>query len=199
MSPDARSAPKTFYLNEQHELSRAEKEGGGRIPEYAGIDWAAKGRRIGRSLQAVKSTIAASKDPLREQHYFMLTMPVAEVQKKSKNQRKAPDGILSEPIRFNKDDSRVFHRLGLELLDVTDEGQAIVHMRPERLNQLAATTNTLNRVGAREQVRWASIDAFGLIPPELRLDDGWLRTLKPHLSTEAVVEFQPLLGRSEID
>jgi len=48
-------------------------------------------------------------------------------------------------------------------------------------------------------VRWASIDGFGLIPPELRLDDSWIRTLRPHLSTDAVIEFQPLLGRAEVD
>jgi len=54
-------------------------------------------------------------------------------------------------------------------------------------------------VGSREQARWASIDTFDLIPPELRLDPEWIRSLKPHLSTDAVVEFQPLLGRSEID
>jgi hypothetical protein len=186
-------------LNEQHELSRGEKEGGGRIPEYTGIDWAAKGRRIGRSLETVKASILASKDPLREQHYFVLTTPVAEVKKKSKDQKKSRDGVVSEPIRFSKDDSQVFRRLGLDLVDVTGEGQAIVHMRPERLDQLTTTSNALNRVGAREQVRWASIDVFGLIPPELRLDDGWMRTLKPHLSTDAVIEFQPLLGRAEID
>jgi hypothetical protein len=197
--PPERTAPKTFYLNEQHELSRGEKEGGGRIPEYTGIDWAAKGRKIGRSLEAVKASIRSSKDPLREQHYFVLTTPVSEVKKKSKDKKKAPEGVISEPIRFSKDDSQVFRRLGLDLVDVTDEGQAIVHMRPERLDQLTATSGALSRVGAREQVRWAGIDTFGLIPPELRLDDVWIRTLKPHLSTDAVVEFQPLLGRSEID
>jgi hypothetical protein len=143
MPPDTRNAPKTFYLNEQHELSRGQKEGGGRIPEYTGIDWAAKGRRIGRSLQTVKASILASKDPLREHHYFVLTTPVGEVTKKSKNQRKARDGVVSEPIRFNKDDSQVFRRLGLDLVDVTDEGQAIVHMGPERIDQLTATTVVL--------------------------------------------------------
>ena len=42
---------RTFYLNEQHELSRGEKSGGGRIPQYVNIDWASKGRQISQSLQ----------------------------------------------------------------------------------------------------------------------------------------------------
>jgi len=29
-------SPTTFYLNEQHELSRGEREGGGRFPQYHG-------------------------------------------------------------------------------------------------------------------------------------------------------------------
>ncbi len=31
--------PRTFYLNEHHELSREEKPTGGRPSQYAGIDW----------------------------------------------------------------------------------------------------------------------------------------------------------------
>jgi hypothetical protein len=38
MSPDERVTPRNFYLNEQHELARAEKEGGGRIPQYLHIN-----------------------------------------------------------------------------------------------------------------------------------------------------------------
>ena len=75
MSPDERVSPRTFYLNEQHELSRAEKESGGSVPKYIDIDWAARGRTISRSLSQVTSQIQASHDPLRGQRYFVLADP----------------------------------------------------------------------------------------------------------------------------
>jgi hypothetical protein len=198
MPPEA-IPPKTFYLNEQHELSRGEKEGGGRIPQFTGIDWAAKGRQIGQSLKTAQSSIQASQDPLRRDHYFLLTKPVDEVKKKSKNRKLAPHGIVTESISFNEDDSQVFRRLGIDLIEVTDDGQAIVHMPPERLTQLTATSSILGQAGAREQARWAGIDSFGVVPPDLRLAPDWLRTLKPRQTADTVVEFQPLLRQSEID
>lgn len=38
-----------------------------------------------------------------------------------------------------------------------------------------------------------------MIPVELRLDDGWVRSLRPHSATNAVVEFQPLLSRTDVE
>jgi hypothetical protein len=190
--PPPKVSPKTFYLNEQHELSRGEASGGGRIPEFVGIDWAAKGRSILESLGTVKAQISASKDPLREQHYFVLASPVQEIQKRSKDQKKAPNGIVSQTVRFAEEDSRVFRRLGLDLVDVTPEGAAIVHIRPDRFEQLASTAAELDRIGAREKTRWASIDMFGLIPAELRLDEGWVESLHPKHSTDAVVELSSM-------
>src|SRR5579872_244924 len=108
MPSEPRTTARTFYLNEQHELSRGEKEGGGRISQYVDIDWASKGRQISQSLQGVRSAIRASKDPLRDHHYFVLATPVGEVRKRSKDKKKAPDGVVSDGIQFAKDESRVF-------------------------------------------------------------------------------------------
>ena len=196
--PD-RLTPRTFFLNEQHELSRGEKEGGGRVPQYHGINWATKGHQIAAALESVKFAIRASKDPLRDSHYFVLAKPVTEIQKKSTNRKIAPDGIVSEPVRYEERESRVFRRLGIDLVEVTDSGDAVVHIRPERLEQLLSTTRILNEVGPREQARWASVDSFNLVPPQLRIDETWVRSLRTHTPTEAVVEFQPLLTRSETD
>lgn len=198
--PSAKTpAPVTFYLNEQHELSRGEREGGGRFPQYYGIDWAAKGRKIKAALESVRTAIVASHDPLRELHYFVMAKPVQEIQKKSSNKRLAHDGVITESVRFDESDSRVFRRLGMDLVEVTPEGSAVVHIEPERINQLVATTQRLSEVGAREQARWASVDSFGVVPVELRLDDGWVRSLRPHSATNAVVEFQPLLSRTDVE
>ena len=128
-----------------------------------------------------------------------MAKPVAEVQKKSKNKKLAPDGIVTGPVRFDERESRVFRRLGIDLVEVTESGDAIVHIRPERLEQLVSATRMLDEAGAREQARWASVDSFGLVPPSLRIDDSWVGSLQVHKPTEAVVEFQPLLTRSDID
>lgn len=192
------TVPRTFYLNEQHELLRVEKQGGGRIVQYHGIDWASKGKAVAASLVAARDLLSKSKDPLRNQHYFLLARPVAAIQKESKNS-KAISGILSERIRFDQSDSRVFRRLGIELIDVADNGTAVVHLRPERVNQLVATGDRLEDANQRERARWASLEAFDLIPPELRIDSVWVNSLQPRIASDAVIEFHPLLGRVEVD
>jgi hypothetical protein len=198
--PSAKNpTPVNFYLNEQHELSREERKGGGRFPQYYGIDWAAKGQRINAALESVRTAMAASHDPLRDLHYFVMAKPVQEILKKSKNKRLAPEGVITERVRFDESDSRIFRRLGMDLVEVTPEGSAIVHIEPERIKQLVATTQRLGDVGAREQARWASVDDFGVIPVELRLDDSWVRSLRPQSTTNAVVEFQPLLSRTDVE
>ncbi|MFN7979211.1 MAG: S8 family serine peptidase [Vicinamibacterales bacterium] len=169
------------------------------MPQFQNIDWAAKGRRIKSSLESVRRAITASRDPLSSRHYYLLAKPVELIHKKSKNLRLAPDGVLSTQVRFAEEDSRVFRRLGMDLVDVTPRGDAIVHIEPERINQLVATSERLGAVGAREQARWASLDNFAVVPSDLRIDEGWLRSLKAHQPTEAVVEFQPLLSRVDIE
>jgi hypothetical protein len=81
-------------------LLRGEKEGGGGIAQYYGINWASKGKAVADALVAVRASISQSKDPLRDQHYFVLAKPVEAIQKNSKN-RNAVDGIITEqcPIR----------------------------------------------------------------------------------------------------
>lgn len=199
MSPDGRVSPRTFYLNEQHELSRAEKESGGSVPKYIDIDWAAKGRTISRSLSQVTSQIQASHDPLRGQRYFLLADPVGTLAKSSTNARKAPDGKVFEDTKFSEKHSRVFKRLGMDLVGVTEAGSAVVHMKPELVSQLSNTAENLAGLGAREKSRWATIDRFEMIPIEAKVDLGWLHSLRPATSDEAVIELQPLLTRSEID
>ena len=191
--------PVTFYLNEQHELSRGERKGGGRFPQYHGIDWAAKGKRIVASLESVRAALTASHDPLSDRHYFVLAKPVQSIRKLSSNKRLAKDGVISSEVRFDKDDSRVFRRLGMDLVEVTADGSAVVHIEPERVKQLVATTQRLEEVGAREQARWARLESFGTIPSELRLNEEWVRSLRTQVATDAVVEFQPLLSRSDIE
>jgi len=191
--------PKTFFLNERHELPHIEKSGGGGPPKLVPIDWETKGVTISRSLKDVRRRAHSSKDPLRERHYFLLAKPVQEVLKESKNKR-ARDGILPEkPNYAGTDRSQVFQRLGVDLLQVNDDGTAMVHALPERIEQLIRTAGSLGEVGRMEQARWVTIDAFDSIPARMRIDDEWLASLPKHSPVEVVIELQPMLTRLEID
>lgn len=199
MSSREHISPRTFYLNEQHELSRAEKEGGGSVPKYTDINWASKGAAIARSLSGVRTKIQESSDPAKNNHYFLLAAPVEQLAKSSTDKRKAIDGRVFERTDFAEKHSRVFRRLGLDLVSVAEDGSAVVHMKPETMEQLTNTAHSLADLGPREKSRWATISAFQAIPSDLRIDSEWLDTLQRKKPTDAVIEFQPLLMRSEID
>lgn len=199
MSPERRVTPRTFYLNEQHELARAEKLGGGGTPQYVDINWAAKGIAIARSLRRVGSQLQRSRDPAKENHYFLLASPVPQLAKASEDKKKAVHGKVFEDTDFAEKHSRVFRRLGIDLLSVADDGSAVVHIKPPMIEQLSNTAETLRGMGDREKSRWATINRFELIPPELRIDSEWLSALRAKKTADAVVEFQPLLTRLEID
>src|SRR3569833_54640 len=191
--------PRTFYLNETHELSSEDKEGGGRPAEYVGISWARKAKRISSSISKVIEEVESSQDPLREERFFVLAKPVTAVEKRSKDKRKAPDGTFKEPTEFGGAHGRVFDRLDLDLLQVTGEGKAVVHGTKERVQQLLERSKSLDSLGSREQARWVTIEEFDTIPPEIRIDGEWLDKLKVEELTDVVFELQPVRGRVDAD
>lgn len=102
---------RNFYLNEQHELTRDEKSGGGRPPQYVNVNWAQKGVTISKSLHSVQRKASKSVDPLATSRFFMIARAPRHVEKSSSNKRKAPGGTFTEEINFGGDDSRVLGRL----------------------------------------------------------------------------------------
>ena len=191
--------PRTFFLNEAHELSPVEKDGGGRVPQYAGISWAAKAKHISDSLGTVVKAVQSSSDPLKDDRYFVIAQPVAQVEKRSKDKKRAPRGTYKEPTEFGGIHGKVFDRLGLDLLQITDDGRAVVHALKDRLEQLQNRSADLADLGPREQSRWATIESFDTIPLQLRVDADWLKELKPAVPTDVVIELQPILTRVEAD
>lgn len=199
MPPTKRQVkPRTFFLNETHELPRGEKRGG-RPPQYADISWAAKSLQISSSLRETVEAVRSSHDPLREKRFFVIAHPVPEVEKRSVDKKKAPHGTFPESTDFGGQHARVFDRLGLDLLQVTDDGKAVVHTPAERMNKLVQRAELLAQLGAREQARWITIDSFATIPLQLRVDADWLKTLKPREFTDVIIELQPVLTRVEAD
>jgi hypothetical protein len=171
--------PRTFFLNEHHELAHGEKESGGSLPKLAPINWQAKGDRIFRTLTAARAKIGRSRDPLRENRYFLAALPEPTVKKESRDVRRAPKGIVEEPTEYAGEHSRVFRRLGLDLLAVDEKGRALVHATPQRMDQLLATASALPAEGLRERARWITIGSFDAVPTDFRVDETWLKSLPP--------------------
>ena len=151
-----------------------------------------RGNRIASSLQRLRKKLDASEDPVKDSHFFVLANPAESLKKISRNERKAVDGVITESIDFAKDHSRVFDRLGIDLLRVTDEGSAVVHVKPETLEQLAKTSHSLAEFGKREQARWVTLEDFSDIPVEAKLYSDRVLGLAPRSAADAVLEFQPL-------
>lgn len=185
--------------NETHELASFEKTGRGRIPQYIGISWAAKASEISSSLKRAAEKARSSRDPLSSERLFVIAHPVTEVRKRSSDKKKAPQGVLKETVDFGGEHARVFDRLGLDLLQVTEQGDAVVHAKTEKWTQLSQRAESLERLGVREQIRWVSIASFDSVPLELRVDTDWLKTLKPNQLTDIVIELQPVLTRVDVD
>jgi len=192
----SKNEPRHFYLNEQHELTREEREGGGSLPKLAPIDWTAKQTAITSSLAKTKSAIEKSDDPLRQQRYFLLARPESSIRKLTSNTRKAPSGEFDEIVDYAGKDAKALGRLGLDVVSVTESG-AIVHATPEKFERLETISAHLTDVGPAEQAQWAMLSAFDVVPETLRADKEWLDDLSPSQDHEAIIELQPLLTRSE--
>jgi hypothetical protein len=196
---DTNIRPRSFFLNEHHELARGEKKGRGGIPKYAPIDWESKGRRIQMTLRQTRNKILSSTDPTKDNHYFFLAKPEARLRKRREDKMGTLKAEIDDPTEYSGKDSRVFTRLGMDLLSVNEDGSAVVHSTPDRFGQLESTAPSLGKFGIRERVRWATIESFDLVPLEFRVDKKWLESLRPGVPAESVIELHPLLTSVEID
>ncbi len=129
------SKPKNYFLNESHELSVEDKGGGGRYVEYLGINWTQKSQRLRSSLERVSQRASESRDPLGRRKYYLIADPSAQIIKASKA-RDAVDGQKLEAVVFSGEQSKLFDRIGLDLIEVHPNGVATVHATPERMEQL---------------------------------------------------------------
>jgi hypothetical protein len=191
--------PRTFFLNESHEHTRGEKDGGGLTRPYVSIDWKAKGARVATSLRAARESIRRTPDPSKGSHLFLISTVEEKLERVSDDKRKAKDGRVVERSHIAGEHSLIFQRLGLDLLGITEGGKALVHAANERLDNLLATADGLESAGAREQRRWAFLSDFAPAPPETRADPMWIASIPDQAHIEVIVEIQPLLVRSEVE
>jgi hypothetical protein len=191
--------PRNYFLNELHELASVEKSGGGKWVDFAGISWAAKSKKLSQSLTKTSDRISSSKDPLKDEMYFVLAEPVAKIQKRSTDKKKARNGVVEEQPEFGGVHGKVFERLGLDLIQVTEDGKAVVHGVKDRMEQLLERASSLEDLGAREQARWVAVESFDEVPPQLRVDADWFKTLRKEVAADVVFELQPILTRRQAD
>jgi hypothetical protein len=163
------------------------------------IDWKAKASRLNDTLQATTRKLQRSSDPLRDSRYYLISLPQREVLKTTAQISKYPTGEKSEKTDYGRDHSLVFGKLGLDLVDVTSNGEAIVHATRERLERLLETTKTLANEGPKQKSRFMTIESFDVVPASLRADASWLATLPAVGIIDSVIELQPLLTRVEFD
>ena len=195
--PTPPSKPRHFFLNEQHELSPEQKGGGGSTPHLLHVNWTQKAQTLVRSLERVERRAAASRDPVSRRRFYILAEPAPQVVKASEA-KDAVDGQKTETVDFAGEQSKVFGRLGLDLIEVHPSGAATVHASPEQMERMRARAAELGQAGARDQARWVTVESFDWLPAELKYDRSWLDEIgsKP---VEAHIKLQPLLSMLEAD
>ena len=191
------TAPKTFYLNERQELSSFEREGGGRAAQYVRVNWVQRSSTLANSFRRATARPSASRDPLVQRHHFVVAVPVDAVEKHSKSQKAAlQGGIIKGVPTFGGEQSKLFRKLGMDLIEVLDAGRAAVHVA--NVDRLLATMEALPKASEREKSRWINFDEFHPIDWRSRVDDRWLRELTKGEVVETWIRFQPTLSRSEV-
>lgn len=191
--------PRHYFLNEGHELAHAEKKGGGGTPKFGAINWGQRGQLLSRSLTSARTALVRSPDPTVADRLFLLAEPVATVPKVSSDKKKHPTGKFDAKPSFAGQDSLVFRRLGMDLVDVGPGGDAIVHVTNQHLEKLLKTTTGLAQEGIREQARWVALERFDVVPIHRKVDASFLASIEKDKVAECVVRLHAMLTRLEVE
>ncbi|MFN0250262.1 MAG: hypothetical protein ACKV2T_25485 [Kofleriaceae bacterium] len=191
------TTPKTFFLNERQELSSFDREGGGRAAQYVRINWPQRSTTLANSFRRVTSPPIKSRDPMATRHHFVVAVPVNAVEKHSKSKKaEQQGGIVREPPTFGGEQSKLFRKIGMDLIEALPQGRAAVHVT--NVDGLVATMESLAKASDREKSRWINFEEFLPLDWRNRVDEEWLTKLKRDEPIEAWIRFQPTLSRSEV-
>jgi hypothetical protein len=190
--------PRTFFLNEKHELASFEDEGGGPGARYMPIDWAARSDGLSTSFRRATLPPIRSKDPSAARHFFMVAVPVKAVQKHS-DAKTAKNGVMEAAPTFGGVQSRLFRKLGMDLIETLPGGKATVHVPAVRTDQLVATMTSLPAASSREKGRWINFESFEPLDWTSRVSATWIESLPERSIIEVAIRFQPALTRVEVN
>lgn len=190
--------PRTFFLNEKQELGSFERDGGGRQADYVPINWSARSATLLSSLRRATTAPARSEDPSAGRHFFVVAVPVQAVQKRTKA-RSSPGGVKQEAPTFGGEQSRLFRKVGMDLIETLPGGKATVHIPSTRAEQLLSTIASLPAASSREQSRWINFEDFESLDWTSRVSKTWVEALEPGAVVEISIRFQPALTRLEVN
>jgi hypothetical protein len=191
-------APKTFFLNERQELASFDREGGGRSANFVAVDWSKRAATLTQSFARVAAPPRSSRDPAISGHRFIVAIPVSGVAKHSESKKAgAAGGTVIDVPTFAGEQSKLFRKMGMDLIETLPGGKATVHVPVTRIEQLIATMHSLPTAAAREKSRWINFDAFEPIDWSSRIDLPWLHSLTSANPIEVAIKFQPALTRAE--
>ncbi len=134
---------------------------------------------------------------LHKGRYYLVADPAAQIVKASKA-KDAIKGQKIEAVTFSGEQSKLFERIGLDLIEVHPTGVATVHATPERMEQLMSKTSQLADLGAREQARFVAFDSFEWLSAEWKFDEEWLDEIGQR-TAEGYIKLQPLISQLEAD
>ncbi|WP_437797173.1 S8 family serine peptidase [Sorangium sp. So ce693] len=194
----AKVQPRTFFLNEKQELASFDRDGGGGQVDYVPIDWSARSAGLSASFRRATTPPARSADPSVGRHFFVVAVPVHAVQKRSQA-KTVPGGIKHEAPAFGGEQSHLFRKLGMDLIETLPGGKAAVHVLSTRTEQLLSTIASLPGASSREKARWINFETFEPLDWTARVSMGWVETLHPGAVVEVVIRFQPALTRLEVN
>lgn len=191
--------PRTFFLNELQELAPFAKEGGGQTPKYDTSDWQARIGTLRRSFDATFRIQDDCPDPLAAEHHFVAVVPATGITKISTSKKEpAKSKRVDASPAFGGSESKLFQKLGLDLVGTLPDARALVHVGAPGVARLLGTLTQLPQAPQREQARWVNLQEFAAVRWQDRVDAAWLSTLDPERPTRAVIRFQPLLGRVDV-
>ena len=117
---------------------------------------------------------------------------------KASKAKDAVHGQKLEAVVFSGEQSKLFERIGLDLIEVHPTGVATVHATPERMDQLLSKTAQLVQLGAREQARFVAFESFEWLSGKWKFDLEWLDELGQK-TAEGYIKLQPLISELEAD
>jgi Subtilase family len=192
------STPRHYFLNERHQLSPADKEGGGSTPKTIGIEWKTHGTSLSKSLEAIKHARRQSVDPTSNSRLFVVAKPAALISKESKAKTAIAGEKQSSPDFAGKQ-SQVLAKMGFDLIAVQQDGSAIVHATATRLKQIEQTLTHLAELSQREKNKWATLTDFEELSPDYKTSADWWPLGGSDMVLDCVIDFQPLIPPREVD
>ena len=191
-----KTTPKTFFLNEKQELTRIDRQGGGRPADYIAINWTSRSKSLAASFLAAVAPPIRAVDPTLQNHRFIIAEPVPYIEKRT-TAKTIPSGVKQEEPSFGGRQSTLFKKIGMDLIETSPNGRASVHIPATRVPQIQHAIESLPNASTRERTRWIAFERFSPPDWQTRVSSEWIESLPHSAWQDTYIRFQPPLRRDE--